>query len=91
MSHQATFTSRLRFEKQSKHLGVKILSHNLAKAVMQFWNSIELLLDNDVPDCNCIDDSVESGNIDSNEASGDKRSNSKMVLVIYSVLLLSHS
>ncbi|XP_028214142.1 chromatin modification-related protein EAF1 B-like isoform X3 [Glycine soja] len=78
LSHQATFTSRLRFEKQSKHLGVKILSHNLAKAVMQFWNSIELLLDNDVPDCNCIDDSVESGNIDSNEASGDKRSNSKM-------------
>ncbi|TKY66125.1 Chromatin modification-related protein EAF1 A [Spatholobus suberectus] len=80
LSHQAFFTSRLRFEKQSKHLGVKILSHNMAKAVMQFWHSIELLLDNDVPDHNCIDGSVESGNIDSNVASGDKRSNSETVL-----------
>ncbi|KAK7395387.1 hypothetical protein VNO78_15943 [Psophocarpus tetragonolobus] len=78
LSHQASFTSRLRFEKQSKHLGVKILSHNMAKAVMQFWNSIELLLGNEVPDNNCIDGSVESRNIDSNEASVDKRGNSEM-------------
>nr|KYP63473.1 Helicase SRCAP [Cajanus cajan] len=55
LSHQASCTSRLRFEKQNKHLGVKTLSHNMAKAVMQFWHSIELLLDNDVPDHKCID------------------------------------
>ncbi|RZC00320.1 Chromatin modification-related protein EAF1 A isoform B [Glycine soja] len=83
LSHQASFTSRLRFEKQSEHLGVKILSHNMAKAVMQFWNSIELLLDNDVPGRNCIDGSVESGNIDSDEASGNRRSNSKMATSKY--------
>ncbi|QCE11560.1 E1A-binding protein [Vigna unguiculata] len=47
LSQQASFASRLRFEKQSKHLGVKILSHNMAKAVMQFWNSIELQLLNE--------------------------------------------
>ncbi|XP_020218821.1 chromatin modification-related protein EAF1 B isoform X2 [Cajanus cajan] len=80
LSHQASCTSRLRFEKQNKHLGVKTLSHNMAKAVMQFWHSIELLLDNDVPDHKCIDGSVESGNIDSNVATGDKRSNSEMEL-----------
>ncbi|KAK7293095.1 hypothetical protein RJT34_15956 [Clitoria ternatea] len=69
LCHQASLTSRLRFEKQSKNLGVKILAHNMAKAVMQYWHSIELLLDNDVLDYN--------GKIDSSEVSGDKR-NSEM-------------
>ncbi|KAK7373646.1 hypothetical protein VNO80_07061 [Phaseolus coccineus] len=76
LSQQASFTSRLRLEKQSKHLGVKILSHNMAKAVMQFWNSIELPLVNN--DHNSIDGSVSSLNIDSNEASRDRRSNFEM-------------
>ncbi|XP_027353574.1 chromatin modification-related protein EAF1 B-like isoform X2 [Abrus precatorius] len=78
LSHQASFTARLRFEKQSKHHGVKILSHNMAKAVMEFWHSIELLLDDDVPDHNCIYGSVESAKIESSEASGEKRRNSEM-------------
>ena len=83
LCHQASFTSRLRFEKQNKHLGMKILSHNMAKAVMQFWQSAELHLDNDGPEHNCIGGSVESGKVDSSEASVDKRRNSDMVLVIY--------
>ncbi|KAL2336842.1 hypothetical protein Fmac_011288 [Flemingia macrophylla] len=83
LSHQASFTSRLRFEKQNKHLGVKTLSHNIAKAVMQFWHSIELLLDNDVPDHKCIDGLVESGNFDTNVASGDKLKNSEMETIKY--------
>ncbi|XP_061353506.1 chromatin modification-related protein EAF1 B-like isoform X2 [Gastrolobium bilobum] len=78
LCHQASFTSRLRFEKQNKHLGMKILSHNMAKAVMQFWHSVELLLDNDVPDRNCIGGSVESGKVVSIEASGDMRRNFDM-------------
>ncbi|WVZ05730.1 hypothetical protein V8G54_019076 [Vigna mungo] len=88
LSQQASFASRLRFEKQSKHIGVKVLCHNMAKAVMQFWNSIEHHLLND--DRNCVDGSVSSLNIDSSEASRDKRSYCEMVLVIYFVLLLSY-
>ena len=56
---------------------------------MQFWHSAELLLDSDVPGINCIVGSVESGNIDANEASRDQRRNSDMVLVIFFVLFHS--
>ncbi|XP_057437066.1 chromatin modification-related protein EAF1 B-like isoform X4 [Lotus japonicus] len=76
LSHQASSASRLRFEKQSKHVGMKILSHSIAKAVMQFWHSVELLL---VRDNNCIGSSNESGQVDSNEASGDKTRSSDML------------
>ncbi|XP_058756978.1 chromatin modification-related protein EAF1 B-like isoform X3 [Vicia villosa] len=79
LCHQASFTSRLRFETQNKNLEMKMLSHTMAKAVMQFWHSVELLLDKDVPDHNCDRGSVESKKIDSNEASRDKRKNSEMV------------
>ncbi|GAU18248.1 hypothetical protein TSUD_175900 [Trifolium subterraneum] len=78
LCHQASFTSRLKFEKQNKNLEMKILCHSMAKAVMQFWHSVELLLDNDVPDHNCIGGAVESEKVDSNEASRDKRKNSEM-------------
>lgn len=77
LCHQASFTSRLRFEKQNKNLEMKILSHTMAKAVMQFWHSVELLLDKNVPDHNCIGVSVEHEKVDSNEASRDKRKNSE--------------
>ncbi|XP_004514270.1 chromatin modification-related protein EAF1 B-like isoform X2 [Cicer arietinum] len=77
LCHQASFTSRLRFEKQNKNLEMKILSHTMAKAVMQFWNSVEQLLDKDVSDHNCIGGSVEE-KVDSNEAFRDKRKNSQM-------------
>ncbi|CAI8585292.1 unnamed protein product [Vicia faba] len=79
LCHQASFTSRLRFETQNRNLEMKMLSHTMAKAVMQFWHSVELLLDKDVPDHNCVGSSVESKKVDSNEASRDRRKNSEMV------------
>lgn len=79
LCHQASFTSRLRFEMQNKNLEMKMLSHTMAKAVMQFWHSVELLLDKDVHDHNSVGGSVESKIVDSNEASRDKRKNSEMV------------
>nr|KYP76876.1 E1A-binding protein p400 [Cajanus cajan] len=48
LGHQATFSCRSRFEKLNRQLGTKFLSHRIAKAVMQFWHSAELLLDNDL-------------------------------------------
>ncbi|KAJ1409572.1 Helicase/SANT-associated domain [Sesbania bispinosa] len=85
LSHQAAFTCRLRIEKLDKHLGLKILSHKIAKAVMQFWHSAELLLDNDGPDNNCSVGCVESGKVDTHEASRNQRRNSNMVVVIFFV------
>ncbi|KAI5404651.1 hypothetical protein KIW84_051706 [Lathyrus oleraceus] len=55
LCHQVSFTSRLRFEMQNKNLEMKMLSHTVAKAVMQFWHSVELLLDKDVHDHNSVD------------------------------------
>ncbi|XP_019413028.1 PREDICTED: chromatin modification-related protein EAF1 B-like isoform X2 [Lupinus angustifolius] len=78
LCHRASITSRLRVEKQNKLLGRKILSHSMAKAVMQFWHSVELLLNNDDNDCSLIGGSVESGKDNSNDASGDKRRDSDM-------------
>lgn len=60
----------------------------MAKAVMQFWHSVELLVDKDVPYHNCIGGSVECEKVNSNEASRDKRRSSDMVLVIFFDLLL---
>ncbi|KAK7318777.1 hypothetical protein RJT34_03484 [Clitoria ternatea] len=79
------FTSqflKIRFEKQSKNHRVKILAHNMAKAVMQFWHSIELLLDNDVPDYN--------GKIDSSEESGHKRNSEMETIFSEMELKLEH-
>ncbi|KAL4321711.1 chromatin modification-related protein EAF1 B isoform X1 [Arachis hypogaea] len=75
LCHRASFTSRLRSEKQNKSLGMKILSHNIAKAVMQFWHSVECDADD-----NLIGGLVESGTVDSSEASRDNRRNSDTVL-----------
>jgi len=75
-----------RFEKLNKQLETKFLSHKIAKAVLQFWHSAELLLDNDL-DINCIVGCVESGNVDANEATRDQRRNYNTLLVIFSVLL----
>ncbi|XP_019450094.1 PREDICTED: chromatin modification-related protein EAF1 B-like isoform X1 [Lupinus angustifolius] len=80
LCHRASISSRLRVEKQNKLIGRNILSHNMAKAVMQFWHSVELLLDNNDHDCSCIGGSVKSEKDDSNEASEEKRKNSDMVL-----------
>ncbi|KAK7389407.1 hypothetical protein VNO78_24425 [Psophocarpus tetragonolobus] len=71
LGRQAAFTCRSRFEKLNKQLGTKILSHRIAKAVMQFWHSAEVLLDNDL---GC----VESGKVDANESLRDQRRNCNM-------------
>ncbi|XP_029127564.1 chromatin modification-related protein EAF1 B isoform X2 [Cajanus cajan] len=77
LGHQATFSCRSRFEKLNRQLGTKFLSHRIAKAVMQFWHSAELLLDNDLG-IDCIVDCVESGKVDAHEALRDKRRNFNM-------------
>lgn len=83
MCHRAAFTSRLRLRKENKDWGLKILAHSMAKSVMQFWHTVELLVDNDDPCFNHAGGSVESGNVDANEASWDKRRNSDMMVVVY--------
>ncbi|KAI4354359.1 hypothetical protein L6164_003229 [Bauhinia variegata] len=70
--HRAAFTSRLRFEEKNKHWEIKNLAHTMAKAVMQFWHSIELG-DND-------DGSIQSGKVDVDESFREKRRNSNMIL-----------
>lgn len=82
MCHQAALTSRLRFEELNKQRGIKVLAHTIAKDVMQFWHSVELLLEN------CDASSTYSGAISESEkvgvveASSNKRRNSDVVLVI---------
>ncbi|KAG8641941.1 chromatin modification-related protein EAF1 B isoform X2 [Manihot esculenta] len=45
--HRVAFTSRLRVEEQSQHWKLKKIAYTLAKAVMQFWHSAEMLLNKD--------------------------------------------
>lgn len=40
--HQIAFSSRLRFQEQNRSWEKKRVAHNLAKAVMDFWHSIEV-------------------------------------------------
>ncbi|WCJ38058.1 Helicase/SANT-associated DNA binding protein [Euphorbia peplus] len=42
--HRVAFTSRLRVEEQNQSWKLKGVAYNLAKAVMQFWQSMEMLL-----------------------------------------------
>ncbi|XP_027907762.1 chromatin modification-related protein EAF1 B-like isoform X3 [Vigna unguiculata] len=79
LGHQAAFTCMSRSVKLDKQLETKVLSHKIAKAVMQFWHSAELLLDNDL-DINCILGCVKSGNVDANEAMRDQRRNYNVLL-----------
>ncbi|KAI9108128.1 hypothetical protein K1719_021001 [Acacia pycnantha] len=76
LCHRAAFTSRLRFEEKNKHRGIKVLAHNIAKAVMQFWHSVELLLENsgaNINYCGAISESEKVGVV---EASRNKGRNS---------------
>ncbi|XP_065874021.1 chromatin modification-related protein EAF1 B-like isoform X2 [Euphorbia lathyris] len=45
--HRVAFTSRLRVEEQNQCWKLKRVAYNLAKAVMQFWQSMEMLLNKD--------------------------------------------
>ncbi|KAI4356403.1 hypothetical protein L6164_000428 [Bauhinia variegata] len=71
-SHRVAFTSRLRFAEKNKDWGTKNLAHTMAKAVMRFWHSVELL-DKD-------DDLIQSEKVDADESFRDKRRNSNMML-----------
>ncbi|KAL5562108.1 hypothetical protein UlMin_031855 [Ulmus minor] len=44
---RVAFTSRLRFEERDKHWKLKEVAHAMAKAVMQFWRSAEMILNDD--------------------------------------------
>ncbi|KAL2488179.1 Chromatin modification-related protein EAF1 B [Forsythia ovata] len=39
--HRVTFTSRLRKQEKASHMKVKKVAYTLAKAVMEFWHSVE--------------------------------------------------
>ncbi|KAG2322896.1 hypothetical protein Bca52824_016109 [Brassica carinata] len=41
--HRAAFTSQLRFEERIQHRNLKSLASTFANAVLQFWNSVEVL------------------------------------------------
>ncbi|KAI5566030.1 hypothetical protein BDE02_14G159800 [Populus trichocarpa] len=43
---RVAFTSRLRVEERNQHLKLKKVAYSLAKAVMQFWHSMEVYLSN---------------------------------------------
>ncbi|GKV00672.1 hypothetical protein SLEP1_g13329 [Rubroshorea leprosula] len=69
------YTSRLRFEEQNQLRKQKKVALSLANAVMQFWHSAQLLLNNEeasIGPKNCGHDLVRSGAADANEVSKDK-------------------
>ncbi|GLT28183.1 hypothetical protein SLA2020_031340 [Shorea laevis] len=69
------FTSCLRFEEQNQLRKQKKVALSLANAVMQFWHSAQLLLNNEEASVglkNCGHDLVRSGVADANEVSKDK-------------------
>lgn len=41
--HRAAFTSQLKFEERIQHRNMKSLASTFANAVLQFWNSVEVL------------------------------------------------
>ncbi|KAJ0244711.1 Helicase/SANT-associated domain-containing protein [Hirschfeldia incana] len=41
--HRAAFTSQLKFEERMQHRNLKRLASTFANAVLQFWNSVEVL------------------------------------------------
>ncbi|KAJ0052445.1 hypothetical protein Pint_01548 [Pistacia integerrima] len=98
---RVAFTSRLRSEEQNQRWKLKKVALTMAKAVMQFWHSAEVLLYNDDPSVqkNCWHGST---NIDGNKFSGDKeaskdldqqspRKNIAVAIQGYAVRFLKHS
>ncbi|XP_057965746.1 chromatin modification-related protein EAF1 A-like isoform X2 [Malania oleifera] len=74
MCHSAAFASQLRFEKQGLYSKQRKVAYTLAKAVMQFWHSAELLLNSDDPSDSPEDgkfDVVGFGTLDGNEVAKD--------------------
>lgn len=79
--HRVAFTSRLRSKEQNQRYKLKKVALNLAKAVMQFWHSAEVLLNNDNPTVGpkaSRQDLVGSTNDDVIEVSEDKETSKNM-------------
>ncbi|KAJ0112465.1 hypothetical protein Patl1_01589 [Pistacia atlantica] len=98
---RVAFTSRLRSEERNQRWKLKKVALTMAKAVMQFWHSAEVLLYNDDPSVqkNCWHGST---NIDGNKFSGDKeaskdldqqspRKNIAVAIQGYAVRFLKHN
>ncbi|GAV70699.1 HSA domain-containing protein/Myb_DNA-bind_6 domain-containing protein [Cephalotus follicularis] len=67
---RVAFTSRLTLDERGQCWKLKKVAYTLAKAVMQFWHSAEMLLNSDdsiVGVKNCRHDLVESRRVDGNE------------------------
>uniref|UniRef100_A0A2N9I759 Myb-like domain-containing protein n=1 Tax=Fagus sylvatica TaxID=28930 RepID=A0A2N9I759_FAGSY len=74
-------SSRLRFEQQNRCLEMKRVAHTLAKVVMKFWSSAEVLLNSDDPTVVQKNSKYGLGGsrrIDGNEVSEDKIGESDM-------------
>lgn len=67
---RVAFTSRSRFERQSQHWKLKKVAFVLADAVMQFWHSAEVLLNNADPNIRTKD--CRHKLVGGNEASDSK-------------------
>lgn len=69
---RVAFTSRLRVEERNQHLKQRKVAHTLAKAVMQFWHSVEALLNNSDQSVGLKNCKHDSGRFEGNESSEDK-------------------
>ncbi|CAN6830245.1 unnamed protein product [Brassica oleracea] len=68
--HRATFTSQLKFEDRIQHRNLKSLASTLANDVLQFWNSVEVLREQEETSLGTNTETVKELKSDS----GDKRS-----------------
>ncbi|XP_042975984.1 chromatin modification-related protein EAF1 B-like isoform X1 [Carya illinoinensis] len=72
---RVAITSQLRFKKKNQFWELKRVAHTLAKAVMQFWCSAEVISNSDNPGVgqkNCKYSSFGSRKVDGDEVSKDK-------------------
>ncbi|KAJ9169764.1 hypothetical protein P3X46_017919 [Hevea brasiliensis] len=69
---RVAFTSRLRVEEQNQQWKLKKVAYSLAKAVMQFWHSTEMVLKKDSQSVNLANCKQDSRRFDGNEFSKDK-------------------
>lgn len=70
--HRVALTSRLRVEEQNQVRKLKRVAYTLAKAVMQFWNSAEVLLNSEDQSSSMKDCNHDSRRLDCSEFLKDK-------------------
>ncbi|KAF8394105.1 hypothetical protein HHK36_020310 [Tetracentron sinense] len=86
ISNQVAFTGRLRFDEKNLRLKQREVAHTLAKAIMQFWHSTEVLLNSDDPSVglkNCESDLLGSRITDGSEAVENRIAEPNKVIIIY--------